>query len=668
MKNNDDIKFLRESVKDDIALPENLSKENIIFLLSDEKPEKHSKGSLRRFIPFAVAACIMITFSLVFMGNGFSFPETAEDSQNISSSQKVTYEDIIKEIKAYASEYSKNNYYLYAEYNSDVKEEAAGSVSNINSDADLVSSKSFSEVNLREKGVLEADIFITDGEYLYFVDSYYRSIRIVKAESDGTLKETFVTDARDDYNFIYQGLYVYGNYLIAGFDKYENENSVLKEKSGVRIYDVTDKSSPVFIKEIVLDGRYISSRITDGKLILISNYSIVQYFECADESLLIPEVYNGIEYKKVASEDITYISGENPEGYVNIAVQALDDINSVCNTSSFLGSSFNTYCTADTLYTISYDFGYNGFSSRAGVYIDSQIINYENAKTKITAVDISGQKAEYKTSTEIKGSILNDYSIDYYAGFIRVAVTKGEENCIYILNENLEAVGTLSGIAPGEQIKSARFMGNYAYVVTFRQTDPLFVIDLSNPNTPEIKGEVKLPGFSAYLHPAGEGLLVGIGYGGTETGVDGSGKISLFDVSDPTCPKEVDSIVFPDLQLGTHSKNFCSVSENSFLVTYEKWTDDFIDEEEYRGWREYTGALYISVNGAELTLENSYLACSASSACRSAFIDNNVYIYGISAGIASFNRTTGEFISTLGSTEDIFAFTSVNKSAEDILF
>lgn len=675
MKNTDDINFLRNSVKEDISLPESLSKESIVSLITEEKQNKTKKGTLRRFVPVAVAACVMIALSLAFFGGGFSLPnatenEKAEDVQNISQSVTQTHKDIIDEIREYASTYSKNRYYYYT-IDESVEGSAFGTTADttINSGADLSVSKNFSDVNLREKNVLEADIFITDGEYLYFLDSFNRTIRIVKPMTDGKLSAISEIHSEDSNNFHYQGLYTYENYLIASFNMYKSEESSYKEKSGVRIYDISDKGSPVLIKEIVLDGRYISSRITDNKLILITDHSIVQYFEGFDDSHLIPEVYNGTECKKVPAEDITLVGGENPEGYVNIAIQNLGDLNSPCSTSSFLGSSYNIYCTKDTLYTMSCDYGQSVSSPLIdGVITGGVMLSVQNADTKITKIDISGEKAAYKATATVKGSILNDYSIDAFEGYLRIAVTREKENCILVLDENLETAGTLSGIAPGEQIKSARFMGNYAYVVTFRQTDPLFVIDLSKPESPEIKGEVKLPGFSSYLHPVGEGLLAGIGYGGTEEGVDGSGKISLFDVSQPSEPKEIDSLVFPDMQLGTHPKNFCSISEGSFLVTFEKWTDEFVDADEYRGWREYTGALNVSVRDNRLNLENAYIALSAAPACRSAFIDNSVYIYGISSGIASFDRQTGKYTDALGSYDDIFLFTNVNKPYEDILF
>ncbi|MBQ8766934.1 MAG: beta-propeller domain-containing protein, partial [Clostridia bacterium] len=115
-------------------------------------------------------------------------------------------------------------------------------------------------------------------------------------------------------------------------------------------------------------------------------------------------------------------------------------------------------------------------------------------------------------------------------------------NSLYILNNQMQIAGKVEGLAKGESIKSARFIGNMAYVVTFRQTDPLFVIDLSDPENPTVKGELKIPGFSEYLHPITENLIVGVGQDGTETGTNGDCKVSLFDVSNPYEPKETVSL------------------------------------------------------------------------------------------------------------------------------
>ena len=110
----------------------------------------------------------------------------------------------------------------------------------------------------------------------------------------------------------------------------------------------------------------------------------------------------------------------------------------------------------------------------------------------------------------------------------------------------LVEIGHVDDLGEGESVQSVRFVGDIAYVVTFRQTDPLYAIDLSDPAHPKVLGELKVTGFSQYLHPVGDGLLLGLGREADESGFDEGFKVSLFDVTDPTAPSELDKIVIPD--------------------------------------------------------------------------------------------------------------------------
>lgn len=153
----------------------------------------------------------------------------------------------------------------------------------------------------------------------------------------------------------------------------------------------------------------------------------------------------------------------------------------------------------------------------------------------------------------VPGKVLNQFSMDEKDGYFRIATTDSnnwnsdtDTNNMYVLNEKLEVVGKIENLAKGEKIYSVRFMGNRAYMVTFVQTDPLFVIDLSEPTNPVVLGELKIPGYSKYLHPYDETHIIGFGentttnkYGGVVT--DGM-KMALFDVSNPSNPKELYSV------------------------------------------------------------------------------------------------------------------------------
>jgi len=141
----------------------------------------------------------------------------------------------------------------------------------------------------------------------------------------------------------------------------------------------------------------------------------------------------------------------------------------------------------------------------------------------------------------LPGSLLSQFSLDEFNGYLRVATTvRNEENDLYILNEKLEVVGKLQGFGLEERIYAVRFDGNLAFIVTFKQTDPFFVIDLSNPEKPRIAGELKIPGFSSYLHRIDEKTVLGIGKDGANV------KISLFDVSNASNPIERDRYVLKE--------------------------------------------------------------------------------------------------------------------------
>jgi uncharacterized secreted protein with C-terminal beta-propeller domain len=145
--------------------------------------------------------------------------------------------------------------------------------------------------------------------------------------------------------------------------------------------------------------------------------------------------------------------------------------------------------------------------------------------------------------------------MDEYKGYFRIATTTGDtwmgsvnpsNNNLYVLDGNLDIVGQVTGLAPGETIRSVRFMGDQAYIVTFRSVDPLFSIDLSDPRQPIVRGELKIPGYSTYLHPVDENLLIGFGYDvyvEKDSAFNLGIKVSLFDISDYDNPLEISSIV-----------------------------------------------------------------------------------------------------------------------------
>ncbi len=250
-----------------------------------------------------------------------------------------------------------------------------------------------------------------------------------------------------------------------------------------------------------------------------------------------------------------------------------------------------------------------------------QSIAKELEKTVIHKIAINKGDLSYKAFGEVTGSVLNQFSMDESNGYFRIATTKNRAwsqyasddekdsySNVYVLDENMKVVGSLEDLAKGEKIYSARFMGNRVYLVTFVQTDPLFAIDLSDPTAPKVLGELKIPGYSSYLHPYNDNLLIGFGkdtaaseWGGVKTkGL----KLSLFDVSDVANPKEVDTYVVGDagsdsIALSDH-KAFLFSKDKNLLSVPATITED----KEGRGWGQmvFSGALvfHVDESGFEL--------------------------------------------------------------------
>ncbi|OFW67034.1 MAG: hypothetical protein A2Z12_07225 [Actinobacteria bacterium RBG_16_68_21] len=182
----------------------------------------------------------------------------------------------------------------------------------------------------------------------------------------------------------------------------------------------------------------------------------------------------------------------------------------------------------------------------------------ERYTTSIHKFDISGTgQARYLASGAIDGHLLNQYSMDEYDGFLRIAATEGApwgtndttKSHIVVLAErggDLVEAGEVGNMGKGESIYAVRFIGPAAYVVTFRQTDPLYVVDLRDPASPRVAGELKINGYSAYLHPLANGMILGVGQDADSDGRTTGSKATIFDVSDPSNPRVVSSWTLAD--------------------------------------------------------------------------------------------------------------------------
>ncbi|MCJ7732199.1 beta-propeller domain-containing protein, partial [Candidatus Bathyarchaeota archaeon] len=309
------------------------------------------------------------------------------------------------------------------------------------------------------------------------------------------------------------------------------------------------------------------------------------------------------------------------------------------------------------------------YVSPTNLYLTSQGWSSE---TTITKIGITEGAITFKANGTVPGYVLNQFSMDEYNGYFRVATTDqnwrsgSSGNNVYVLDEDLNIVGSLEKLAPGEEIYSARFMGQRCYLVTFKKVDPLFAIDLSDPENPTVLGKLKIPGYSDYLHPYDENTLIGIGKETVEAAEGDFAwyqgvKVSLFDVTDVANPRELAKIEIGSRgtdspALYVHHAFLFSRTRNLLVIPI---LEASIDENDFSGevpanfYGEYTyqGAYVFSISreGIELRgtithiddenmdlLKSGYWFDSEYSVERSLYIEENLYT--ISQGMIKINN------------------------------
>lgn len=425
----------------------------------------------------------------------------------------------------------------------------------------------YSETNVQVQGVDEADIVKTDGAYIYYV----RNNDVIVTKADGH-DLTKVSTIQLDKSFNPSEIYLKDNKLVLigkeAFPPYhimrEDEGLVQEEmiwpysqsSSKVVIYDLADKHAPKVIRELFLEGDYLTSRMIGNHFYLVANRYLNQYYEKGDS--LLPHYEDSLEQdvKSVDYSEIRYFPDATSNNYLILAGLNLDALNEKADIQTFLGSGNNVYMSKEHLLVALSQYRYRDRGIKG--------VNDYEKQTSIYQFAVSEGKFNYHATGKIPGHLLNQFSMDADEGYFRVATTTGEmwrsnenisKNNVYVLDSNMNQVGALEGIAPGEQIYSIRFMGDRAYMVTFRQVDPFFVIDLSNVYKPYVLGYLKIPGFSDYLHPYDENTIIGFGKETVETksGVRTEGfKMALFDVTDVQNPVEKHRVVIGDS--GTYSE------------------------------------------------------------------------------------------------------------------
>ena len=398
----------------------------------------------------------------------------------------------------------------------------------------------YSKTNIQEAGVDEGDIIKTDGTWIYILkqDGSFSIVRAndgaPKVESTTKLEKTGLSNRE------LREMYLDGDRLIIVEEgictALEKDNELYRTSTGYQtvlsVWDITDRTQPEQIGMLRQDGHYKDSRKNGDFVYLFTSY-MPYIAETYEESTIVPRI-NGDEVaynqfylpEKPASENYLIISSMD----ITKPEEVKDQKVLVSGADSFYVSTENIYVTNEN---------YN--SGKDTVVTEIAKFHYKDGR--ITGV----------AAGSVKGYLNDSFSLNEYDGTLRVVSTYYDEmweewNALYILDEKLQQLSAIEDLAQGETIRSARFFGTTGYFVTFRQTDPLFSVDLSDPENPKVLGELKISGFSSYLHFYGENLLLGIGYEADEnTGSTTGLKLSMFDISDPANVKEVSRTVLPGM-------------------------------------------------------------------------------------------------------------------------
>lgn len=437
--------------------------------------------------------------------------------------------------------------------------------------------KDYSTTNLQMEGVDESDIAKIDGSYIYTVEDKYIVITDIR---DGKLEEVtrFLPKDCGAADRVME-IYVDGDQLILVVQCYETsleknskagsdvetkdeENSdketavsdVAKDSAfcykmngksttQIQVYSIVDRRNPEFEGRLIQDGYYNTSRKIGDVVYLFTQYhmtsDVVGYVE-KEYTSVIPKV-NG---EKVAAGEI-YLPESSGESGILVSSLDVNKPDKVLDSKLVISGYAQTYISKDALYL--YEEDYDG----------AMITNI--AKFALDEGRISGVAA-----TAVRGYVRDTFAINASDGYLRVLTTdystEDEVNALYILDENMKLTGQLTGIAPGEEIYAARFMGNTGYFVTYRNTDPLFTVDLSDPAKPEIIGELKVTGFSEYLHFWDDTHLLGIGYESDEkTGNIENIKLSMFNIENPGEVTEEAKLVLKDVDYSEALYDYKSV-------------------------------------------------------------------------------------------------------------
>lgn len=517
--------------------------------------KKNSKYRYNKIYPIASLAFMCAIIMAIVLPNKSIAPINEVTDEQTKISQELPKVENFKNLYAMLKARDTKRYYIDDMLSVD-------SITNANSKNETATNEvanDYSKTNTQVQGVDEADIVKTDGTYIYYLTN--EKLTIINTENASQMKE--MSTIKFDETFTPEELFLNNDKIIVIGTRYEYDkterkigidedylypNYMDKTYTSAKLYNVKDKINPTLERTVEVEGDYLTARMIGSNVYIASNKYMYYAYICnmyksteLNEDDFKPhylDTATSNETKSINFDCIYYIPEFEDTNYLNIVAFNITN-NQEANVESYLGAGEEIYASKENLYVTKTKYDY-------------ERKNKTSITTEIYKFNLNNANCTFAKAGDVPGSVLNQFSMDECNGYFRIATTdstswnsESNTNNLYVLNENLETIGKIEGLAKGERIYSVRFMGNRAYMVTFVETDPLFVIDLSNPTTPTVLGELKIPGYSKYLHPYDETHLIGIGedtevvnYGYGDRVVTNGMKMAMFDVTDPNNPQE----------------------------------------------------------------------------------------------------------------------------------
>lgn len=544
-KREQDLLYKIEVGSENVVVPDSLKPENMKKKLEQCAWEERRRKRRRqwKFAGAAAAGIVLVAGITVYQNRTRMVKSDSAVINSADSSDGVVAKSVEKcpvnkgnqeNQKYYAKSYKEIRKYIEA---SEKEETAKGSTKEQLLCADATGD--YSNTNVRQEGVDEADVAKTDGRYLYVLEddgdyvsivdtkTNMKKISEIKAPKDETIEEFYLIEKNKKVVMICSN---------SSDDDYEDVEDVTrsslisKQTEGTQVvtYDVQDKKHPKKVGKVSQSGEYESSRISDGYLYLFSNYWVPENWKKKYPSTYIPYVDGDL----MKAKDIYLPEGTKGCMYEIVSSIDLKHPDKIADSKAIFSEGGDAYVSNKNIYYYEEEWTGNGKQEKTLL----RKLSYKKGKLAVVA-----QKT-------FRGYLNDSFSIDEYDGYLRMVVTRGRTNAVYVLNQKLKLTGKITNLAKDERVYSARFLGDTGYFVTYKETDPLFSVDLSNPKNPKILGRLKIPGFSNYLHFYGEDKLLGIGMDVDKKGdVTDGVKLSMFDISDKKNVKEEHKYTLKDV-------------------------------------------------------------------------------------------------------------------------